>query len=55
MSISREATAAFGDADNDIDMIKAAGTGVAMKNASKGCKAAADTVTDSIDGVLQAL
>lgn len=49
LGVKREATAAFGDADNDIDMIKAAGTGVAMKNASKGCKAAADAVTDSYD------
>ena len=43
--IRKEETAAFGDADNDIDMIRAAGTGIAMKNGTPGCRRAADYVT----------
>ena len=35
----------FGDGENDIPMIKAAGLGVAMGNALDTVKAAADTVT----------
>lgn len=38
---------AFGDYYNDIDMLRAAGTGVAMGNAPDAVKAAADAVTDS--------
>ena len=38
---------AFGDAQNDIPMLKAAGIGVAMGNATQAVKAAADQVTDS--------
>jgi hypothetical protein len=41
--------AAFGDADNDIDMIKYAGWGVAMENASEGLKSIADYVTINHD------
>lgn len=33
LGISREETMAFGDGENDIPMIKAAGIGVAMENA----------------------
>ena len=40
---------AFGDGENDIEMLKFAGTGVAMGNASDEVKAAADYVTDSVD------
>ena len=43
--INREEIAAFGDADNDIDMLQYAGIGIAMENASEGCKAAADYIT----------
>ncbi len=48
---------AFGDAHNDIDMIKLCGVGVAMGNAVDEVKAAADYVTAAIndDGILKAL
>ena len=50
-------TAAFGDAENDIPMIKEAGFGVAMGNAEDAVKAAADYVTASNneDGIPLAL
>lgn len=38
---------AFGDAENDIEMLKRAGIGVAMKNGMKTAKESADLVTDS--------
>ena len=46
-------TVAFGDGDNDRPMIAAAGTGVAMGNASDALKALADIVTDTLadDGI----
>lgn len=40
-------TVAFGDSENDIEMLRAAGVGVAMGNADAGVKAAADRVTAS--------
>ena len=40
-------TVAFGDAENDIPMLRAAGIGVAMGNAAEAVKAAADAVTCS--------
>ena len=40
---------AFGDSMNDYDIIKAAGTGIAMGNAMEALKEAADYVTDPID------
>jgi len=48
---------AFGDAANDIPMLRAAGMGVAMGNAQEEVKAAADYVTDTNnrDGIAQAL
>jgi hypothetical protein len=36
----------FGDADNDIPMLRSAGLGIAMKNASASAKAAAARVSD---------
>lgn len=47
---------AFGDSMNDIEIIQAAGTGVAMGNAVEELKACADLVTDSIekDGIWNA-
>ncbi len=44
---------AFGDGDNDIEMLKAAGTGIAMGNASDALRAAADDVcrTAAEDGI----
>ena len=57
LDIPKEETAAFGDADNDIDMLEAAGISIAMENASPGCKDAADYITKSNreDGVAFAI
>ncbi len=44
-SIPAERVIAVGDNDNDISLLQAAGTGFAVKNASKGAKAAARAVT----------
>jgi len=48
---------AFGDAENDIPMLRAAGVGVAMGNAHAAVKAAADRVTlsNNEDGIAAAL
>lgn len=46
---SREETIAFGDSDNDLEMLEYAGIGVAMGNAVHCVKEAADYVTDHID------
>ena len=53
----RSQVMAFGDGENDIAMIKFAGIGVAMGNASDDVKAAADYVTDTVDngGIEKAL
>ncbi len=50
------ATVAFGDSLNDLEIIREAGTGVAMGNAVDELKAAADFVTSSIedDGIYRA-
>ena len=55
--IDRSEIMAFGDGDNDIEMLKYAGIGVAMGNASDAVKAAADYVTTPIDenGISNAL
>lgn len=45
---SKEDTYAFGDGTNDIEMVKFAGTGVAMGNAVDSLKEVADIVCDSI-------
>lgn len=45
LGINREKIAAFGDADNDIDMLEYAGCGIAVKNASGRALEAADYVT----------
>ena len=47
LGVRPEETAAFGDADNDIDLLKLAGYGIAVANASENCKAAADFLTKS--------
>ncbi len=49
-------TYAFGDGPNDIEILDAAGTGIAMGNASDDVKASADYVTSDIadDGVYKA-
>lgn len=46
-NFSLESSMAFGDGNNDITMLKHAGIGVAMGNASDEVKAAADYVTDT--------
>lgn len=55
--ITPEECIAFGDSENDIEMLRAAGIGVAMGNATPYCRAAADYVTADCDddGVLKAL
>lgn len=55
--ITAEEIIAFGDAENDLDMIRFAGIGVAMGNASEEVKAVADYVTADIDddGIEKAL
>lgn len=45
LDLKREEIAAFGDGDNDIEMLEFVGTGIAMENASKPCKNAADAIT----------
>ena len=42
-------TYAFGDSMNDLEIVRMAGTGIAMGNAIEELKAAADYVTDRID------
>ncbi|HAN86998.1 MAG TPA: Cof-type HAD-IIB family hydrolase [Firmicutes bacterium] len=57
MGISMDNVMAIGDSGNDIDMLYAAGIGVAMANASDDVKARADYVvgTNDDDGVAEAL
>ena len=56
-NIDKEETMAFGDGENDIDMIQHCKIGVAMDNAVDSLKAVADYITDDIDedGVYNAL
>ena len=49
LNIEQKNMAAFGDGENDIEMIEYAGFGVAMGNAVDALKAAADFVTLSVD------
>lgn len=55
--IPREDTLAFGDGENDMDMLKYVGTGIAMGNADDDTKACADYIAKSVDddGILDAL
>ena len=57
LGITPEEVIAFGDAENDIPMLRAAGMGVAMGNATEAVKAAADMVTlsNNDDGIAAAL
>ena len=57
LGLRPEEAVAFGDADNDIDMIRFAGIGIAMENASESLKLHADyiTKTNDEDGVIYAL
>ena len=49
LGISREETIAFGDADNDIPMLKYAGISVAMGGSAEQVRMAADLVTTGVD------
>ena len=49
LGLESEQVMAFGDGENDISMLEAAGIGVAMENAPEVVKAAADMVTRSND------
>ena len=55
--IKQEEIMAFGDAENDIEMLQYAKIGVAMGNADDEVKEAADYVTDTVDsdGIYKAL
>ena len=55
--VKAEEVLALGDHDNDVSMLRWAGVGVAMGNATPAAKAAADTITSSNrrDGVAEAL
>ena len=57
LGIKTENVIAFGDAANDIPMLRAAGVGVAMGNAAEDVKVAADLVTlsNNDDGIAAAL
>lgn len=56
IGVDQQDTAAFGNADNDAEMLQWAGCGIAMKEASAMCKAAADYITGSYreNGVAEA-
>ena len=57
IGITPEETIAFGDAENDLEMLQLAGIGVAMGNALPQVRACADMVTDTVenDGIAHAL
>lgn len=49
LKLSPAQIAAFGDGDNDVEMLQYVGCGVAMANASPTCLAAADRITGHFD------
>ncbi len=49
LNIPPERTIAIGDSMNDYDMVKEAGIGIAMGNASNQLKEVADIIADSVD------
>lgn len=57
MGISLEETIAFGDGNNDVEMLQMAGIGVAMGNGVQAAQEAADYVTDCVEqeGLAKAL
>ena len=57
MGIAQEETIAFGDSENDREMLEWCGIGVAMGNSDEGTKAVADYVAPDIDddGIARAL
>jgi len=56
-NIKKEEIMSCGDQNNDIELLTAAGTGVAMGNASETLKKYADYITDTVqnDGVVKAV
>lgn len=56
LEIPQNAVCAFGNADNDADMLTWAGLGIAVANGSPACRAAADVITAGYleDGVARA-
>ena len=56
LGIPQSAVCAFGNADNDADMLTWAGLGIAVANGSPACRAAADIITADYleDGVARA-
>jgi phosphoglycolate phosphatase (TIGR01487 family) len=50
MGIPIEAFLAVGDSENDLEMLEAAGIGIAVANARDGVKAAADYIAEKGDG-----
>lgn len=57
MGIDQSETMAFGDAENDMEMLQFVNIGVAMGNGKEEVKAVADYVTTSVDddGIMRAL
>lgn len=57
LGFTQEEVMAFGDADNDIEMLQFAGLGIAMANASAECKEAAkyETLSNGEDGIAHAI
>ena len=57
LGFARERTVAFGDGENDIQLVEWAGYGVAVENAHPRVKEVADFVCPSVDeeGVAQTL
>jgi Cof subfamily protein (haloacid dehalogenase superfamily) len=57
LGFTRERTVAFGDGENDVELVDWAGFGVAVENAHETVKAVADFVCPSVDeqGVAQVL
>ena len=57
LGIDNKNVIVFGDGDNDYEMIKNAGLGIAMGNATKKVQKAADYITDKVgnDGIEKAL
>lgn len=49
LNIKKENSIAFGDGDNDIEMLQMVGRGVAMGNATEHVKEIADTVTETCE------
>ena len=55
--LAEEEVLTIGDQNNDIDLVKAGGIGVAMGNATEELKSCADYITDTVenDGFVKAV